>query len=301
MNQHNLELDLWLTKKKVRDLRLLIGNGQNNRWQKGKGILPEGNLDSTTGHFSAALYSIGPSIRGPGNVFNSIPLADPTIVSHLSSEPRVGPVVPKNKPFNIPQSKVGAVKGPRNVDQVKKAITELGLILTIELGLNSVRVFQGQIMKVVGKTLSSSKTFVNQGWTEEGFFLGCLRMALHCMMIDKIISTPQLKPLSQEPMDVTTSKSGMGDAEAISRKGKTKTVDKGSGERLTGSQFFKNINKVVQGKGNKFKAAGNSRILLRESMTELVETISSQANGVLGLSDPIQREENHDNRDPSKQ
>ncbi|MBA0636275.1 hypothetical protein Godav_025194 [Gossypium davidsonii] len=168
----------------------------NNRWKKGKDILPEGNLDSTTSHFSAALHSIGPSIRGLGNAFNSIPLADPTIVSHIPSEPGVGPVVPNNKPFNIPQSKVGAVKGPRNVDQVKKAIIGLGLVSTIELGVNSVRVFQGQIMKALGKTLSSSKTLGNQGWTEEGFFLGYLSVALHCMMIDKIISTPQSKPLS---------------------------------------------------------------------------------------------------------
>ncbi|MBA0729233.1 hypothetical protein Golax_022555 [Gossypium laxum] len=65
----------------------------------------------------------------------------PTIVSHLPSEPGVGPIVPKNKPFNIPQSKVEVVKGPRNVDQVKKAITGLGLVSTIELGVNNVRVF----------------------------------------------------------------------------------------------------------------------------------------------------------------
>ncbi|TYI42716.1 hypothetical protein ES332_A01G118400v1 [Gossypium tomentosum] len=58
-----------------------------------------------------------------------------------------------------------------------------------------------------------------------------------------------------------------GDTGVISRKGKTKTMGKGLRKRLTGSQFSKNINKVVQGKGSKFKAAGNSRVLLRESIT----------------------------------
>ncbi|KAK5845027.1 hypothetical protein PVK06_001179 [Gossypium arboreum] len=92
--------------------------------------------------------------------------------------------------FMANKKKVGAVKGLGNVDQVMKAITGLGLVSTIELGVNSVWVFQGRITKAFGKTPSSSETPDSQGWTEEGFLLGRLRVALHCKMTDKIIFTP---------------------------------------------------------------------------------------------------------------
>lgn len=62
-----------------------------------------------------------------------------------------------------------------------------------------------------------------------------------------------------------------------------KVGKKGSGDKL---KFSKNLNKLIQPKGNNFKVGHNNLFPLRESMKKFAESISHQASDALGLANP---------------
>lgn len=52
-------------------------------------------------------------------------------------------------------------------------------------------------------------------------------------------------------------------------KGKERVVGKGSREKIGGPRLSTNLNRIIQGKGSRFKSVGNFKVLLGESMTNL--------------------------------